>query len=247
MRVRRALVHLREWSGVAALLLVLTGGVAYAANTIASSDIIDGQVKTADLGADAVTSSKIASAQVKNPDLGPNAASSNTIEDNAVRGVDVRSATLTGAHVVDDSLTNADIDESTLNDPLDPGVEVCRTDGPLHLVGSTVSEVCTLGAFTIHAQCAIDVSDPIAMINVETSVPNAFIVFGPDTNAFADFDDSLNVFSVSARHSTGRQAAKQSVLFAAPDGTQLAGVIGGRANPHNADGDSCDLVVSLVG
>ena len=44
MRVRasRVLVHLRrQWMGALALFLVLTGGVAYAADTVFSTDIVN--------------------------------------------------------------------------------------------------------------------------------------------------------------------------------------------------------------
>jgi hypothetical protein len=42
-------------------------------------------------------------------------------------------------------------------------------------------------------------------------------------------------------------AEKRKVALAAPDGTQLIGIVGGRANAVTGDGDSCDMVVSLVG
>jgi hypothetical protein len=42
--------HLRrQWMGALALLLVLTGGVAYAANTIGSADVINDSLQSADL------------------------------------------------------------------------------------------------------------------------------------------------------------------------------------------------------
>jgi hypothetical protein len=40
----RLLVRLREWAGVLALILVLTGGVAYAANSVFSADIVNNEV-----------------------------------------------------------------------------------------------------------------------------------------------------------------------------------------------------------
>ena len=43
-----------------ALVVALTGGTAYAANTIGSSDIIDGEVKTPDIANQAVTPAKLA-------------------------------------------------------------------------------------------------------------------------------------------------------------------------------------------
>jgi hypothetical protein len=96
--------------GYVALFFALTGGVAWAthpggANTISSADIINGEVRNADLGTDAVASGKIQDRQVKNADLSIGASSSNTIADGGVQGIDVKNDTLTGNQV----------DESTLN------------------------------------------------------------------------------------------------------------------------------------
>ncbi len=72
--LRNVLAHLRaQWMGALALVVVITGGTAYAADTIFSSDIVDGEVKTADLGQSAVRSSKIATGQVQTVDLGDGA------------------------------------------------------------------------------------------------------------------------------------------------------------------------------
>jgi hypothetical protein len=97
--------------GYVAVFLALTGG-AYAIdgplpgqNQVGSEDIINQEVKGADLGVDSVGSNKIADRQVKNADLSLGASSSNTIADGGIQGVDVRSDTLTGVQV----------DESELN------------------------------------------------------------------------------------------------------------------------------------
>ena len=46
----RLLANLRgHWMGALALFLVLTGGVAYAATTVFSEDIVDGEVRAADV------------------------------------------------------------------------------------------------------------------------------------------------------------------------------------------------------
>jgi hypothetical protein len=82
-RIRRHLTYANVISTLA-LFLVLSGGVVYAANTIGSADIIDGEVKNADLGANAVTGAK------------------------------VFPSSLTGADVAGNSLAGSDIDEATL-------------------------------------------------------------------------------------------------------------------------------------
>lgn len=62
--LRRLGTHVRnQWMGALALFLVLTGGTAYAldgTNTVFSDDIVNGEVKTADLAANAVNSTKVA-------------------------------------------------------------------------------------------------------------------------------------------------------------------------------------------
>jgi hypothetical protein len=93
------------------LCLVVGGGSAYAANTVFSADIVDGEVKNSDLAANSVTGGKVADGQVKNADLSIGASSSNTIADGGIQGVDVKGNTLAGAQ----------INESTLNGGGDVG------------------------------------------------------------------------------------------------------------------------------
>jgi hypothetical protein len=95
--------------GLAAIFLALSG-TAYAthpggANTISSTDIINGEVRNDDLAANAVGSGKIADRQVKNADLSIGASSSNTIADGGIQGVDVRNETLTTEKLADLAVT----------------------------------------------------------------------------------------------------------------------------------------------
>jgi trimeric autotransporter adhesin len=93
--------------GFLALFLMLSTGSAVAlngSNTVFSDDIVNGEVKTPDLGANAVATGKIADGQVTTADLGATSVSSGKIAANAVNS----------SKVTDDSLTGADIDESTL-------------------------------------------------------------------------------------------------------------------------------------
>ena len=68
----RLFAHLRrQWMGALALFLVLTGGIAYAAGTIGSADVIDNSLRSIDLKDEsAVKTEDIIDGQVKKKDLG---------------------------------------------------------------------------------------------------------------------------------------------------------------------------------
>ena len=110
---RLSLAHLLS----AVALFVALGGTALAthpggANTISSGDIIDGEVKSLDVGngaltsddlaANSVGSAKITDKQVKNNDLSLGASSSNTIADGGIQGIDVKNETLTVRALIDE-------------------------------------------------------------------------------------------------------------------------------------------------
>ena len=105
--MRQVRSHLTYANVMVTLLtfVVLGGGAAYAANTVFSSDIVDGEVKTADLAATAVTENKLAGGSVGNGKL----------KDDAVTSGKVLNETLLGADVKDNALKGVDIDESTLS------------------------------------------------------------------------------------------------------------------------------------
>ena len=89
--------------GYVALFLVLTGGTAQAlngSNTVFSDDIVNRDVKTADLGFKSVTANRLA----------PNSVRSGRVVDDSLTGADVSG--LTGEDVASDSLTGAQINES---------------------------------------------------------------------------------------------------------------------------------------
>ena len=97
-RAHRVIAHLRrQWMGALALFLVLSGGVAYAVNTVFSTDIVDGEVKAADIGTSAVRSPDIGNDQVTSADVR---------DDTLVNGG------LTSADIAADALTDADLASS---------------------------------------------------------------------------------------------------------------------------------------
>jgi hypothetical protein len=92
-----------------ALFFALSGGVAWAthpggANTISSTDIINQEVRTADLAALSVTGGKLATGSV----------GSGKVVDESLRGEDIVDGTIGGAEVGANSLDGTDINESSL-------------------------------------------------------------------------------------------------------------------------------------
>ena len=131
MRVRahRVLDHVRrQWIGTLALFLALTGGTAYALdgqNTVFSDDIVNGEVKVADIGQGAVATDELANGQVKAADIGDGEVNSSEIANGQVLSADIATGevrsgnvandNLTGADLASNSLKGADIDEATLD------------------------------------------------------------------------------------------------------------------------------------
>jgi hypothetical protein len=68
--IRTLAAHLRaQWMGALSLFLVIAGGTAYAANTVFSTDIVNGEVKTPDLASNAVGTGKVANNSLTGSDI----------------------------------------------------------------------------------------------------------------------------------------------------------------------------------
>ena len=117
-RLRRNLTFANVCSFIALVIALGTGG-AYAANTVGSSDIIDGEVKTDDLGAAAVTSVKIAEGAVNSAkvvdggigvaDIAAGAVDGSKVADGAVTGSKLADGAVTSAKVLDGGIGNVDV------------------------------------------------------------------------------------------------------------------------------------------
>jgi hypothetical protein len=112
------------------LFLVLAGGTALAThpggeNTISTADIINGEVKVADIGQGAVTTDELANGQVKAADIGDGEVKTAEIANGEVKTADIGGGEVRSSNVLNDNLTGndvatnalkgADIDEATLD------------------------------------------------------------------------------------------------------------------------------------
>lgn len=185
-----------------ALTMVLGMGTAYAANTVRSKDIVNGQVKTPDLGGNAVTTAKIKDGDVGAGDIGPGAVRSAEIADSAVGATDLASDSVSGlalqtdsvraTEIADDSIDGGEIIDNSLGSA-DLGTgsvgasEVA--DGSLttaDLLGADVSGSITLGAGSVaNGRCNFyDVSvagtaaDQAVVISARATLPAGQIVYG---------------------------------------------------------------------
>jgi hypothetical protein len=129
----------RTFAHVLGYTVVITLGIAGAAqalpgtNTVASDDIINGQVTRPDIALNAINSQRVGDNSLLAIDLAPNsvkasevaddAVASGEVLDNSLSGLDVADGSLAGADVAPNSLTGAEINEATLSLP-DPSVRM---------------------------------------------------------------------------------------------------------------------------
>ena len=108
--LRRSFGHVRQ-NVVAylALFVALGGTSAYAANTIATGDIIDNQVTSADVRDDNLGFGGLAA-----QDLGPGSVRGSEVADNSITSFDVANGSVQGIDITDDSLTGDDIDAGSV-------------------------------------------------------------------------------------------------------------------------------------
>jgi hypothetical protein len=82
---------------------------AYAANTVRSIDIVDGQVLTADLGSNAVTAAKIKDGEVKAAEIATNAVGAAEIATNAVGAAEIATGAVGHEEIATDAVGAAEL------------------------------------------------------------------------------------------------------------------------------------------
>jgi hypothetical protein len=200
--------HLRgNIVGYVALFLVLTGGTAYAldgSNTVFTDDIVDGQVRTADLHADSVIGAKVADGSLTGGDLA----------DRSIGGQKIGTETLTGANVTDGSLFGADIANDSLS----------AQDIGTHAIGSSEFDP---AAFLSSDLAQVSASDPryaIPADAIQGSEVSDNSLTGADIDestldtpeaAFSRVDGDINLPSSGERTLTSRTVEAGSYVVLA--------------------------------
>jgi hypothetical protein len=193
-KLRSRLTYANVVATIALFAAVATGG-AYAANTVFSTDIVDGQVKSVDVG-----DNEIKSADVKDESL-------TTFDVSTFLGADVVDGSLTGADIQDESIGAADIGsqqvgpDEVLNDSLlqsDIRAGAVTSDEVLDnsLFGVDVQDgsltSADIGFESVSATSAFDTSNPKTM---DRTCPAGKVVIG------GGFNTSLPVASENAAES----------------------------------------------
>jgi hypothetical protein len=98
-----------------ALAIALGTGTAYAANTVSSRDIVNGQVKSADIGANQVGSPKLKTGAVTTTDIAAGAVDGSKVLGGSLTGASFATDAVDGSKVAADSLTTADLAGADVN------------------------------------------------------------------------------------------------------------------------------------
>ena len=107
--------HLRnQWMGALALFLVLTSGVAYAANTVFTGDIVDDQVYSADVRNDSLRGGGLAASDLRAGSVRSSEVLNDTAAGGGLTAFDLRSSSVGGSEIATDGVHPEDVRDDTL-------------------------------------------------------------------------------------------------------------------------------------
>jgi hypothetical protein len=150
-RLRPHLTFANVCSFLALFVALATGG-AYAANTVFSTDIVDGQVRNADI-ADATPPGE----------LGPQGVSTEKIEANAITAAQLANGAVGSSKVVDNSLTLTDLQGADVS-----GGEISVKKGAARAGGCIDINVPAPGA----------AAGETVMVSPQAGLPSATVLYG---------------------------------------------------------------------
>jgi hypothetical protein len=111
------LAHLRaQWIGVLALLIALGTGSAYAANTVFTEDIVDGQVRAPDIASNAVREPEIVKDAVGNSELAADSVSFEQLVDQTVNTADLASNSISNAKIQRDAVREIEVADNAIDE-----------------------------------------------------------------------------------------------------------------------------------
>jgi hypothetical protein len=99
-----------------ALFIALGTGSAYAANTVFSTDIVDGEVKHADLGGNSVTSTNIYNGSVLSAEIHEDAVGGSKVNDESLTAADLATDSVNATEIADASIDSGEIYNDSLFD-----------------------------------------------------------------------------------------------------------------------------------
>ncbi len=109
MRKLRSRLTYANVMATLAFFIAVAGGTAYAANTIFSSDIVNGEVKSVDIGNGEVTAADLASDSVNGGKLRADSTASRHVVNNSLKSEDVLDGSIGSADITDQSVTGDDL------------------------------------------------------------------------------------------------------------------------------------------
>jgi hypothetical protein len=147
-----------------AVVLVVGGGAAYAANTVFSADIVDGEVKTPDIAQNAVRTGEIGNGQVQSID----------VKDEGLTSADLRADSVGSSEVADNSIQEGDLAPATRGARAYAYVDGAHCDDAVAFCSVTHSKRVDYAVHVAGGQWCVGVSGIVA------SDPSSLAVVTPD-------------------------------------------------------------------
>ena len=205
-----------------ALVIAVGGGAAYAANTVFSADIVDGEVKTPDIASSAITEPKLANGSVASAKLKANV--------------------VTGDKVLDNTLKNADIDEPSIG-LFDPARTALSPPSNSSLNTPVLIDT---GTFTVAGTCS-DTGVITSSLVIDGGVPQyAIQANGFDSESGVNLATTSGVNNLASLSTSAGLSGQKAVNFAATSnsGDFLHGTV---HLANKAQGADCVFSVSAIG
>jgi hypothetical protein len=113
-RIRERVTYANVTSSLA-LVIALSTGTAYAANTIGTSDIIDGEVRSVDIRNGTITSDDMASSAITNTKIASNAVGPGKVIDDSLTASDLATASVEAEEIASDAVGATEVANNSID------------------------------------------------------------------------------------------------------------------------------------